>query len=131
MSTRERLASYKPTVLEVPMPEMDAVFHVRQLRASDQLRWSAAVKHAYAELGEGDPLIDQIAALLEMTLCEPDGTLVYPEQGFSWADLGDMPWDLAQRLYVTAMEVNGMRAEDQASAEGNSEPTPTEGLHIA
>ncbi len=132
-TTRERLACYKVKVLAVPMPEMGdgEVFHVKQILAVEQLRWFADVRKVDAA-GDSDPMmIDQMAELLELTLCEPDGTRLFAPDEFGWDCLGDMTWDLVQRLNTAALEVNGMREEDQASAEGNSEPTSHGDLRIA
>lgn len=132
VSTRERLASYKAKVLAVAMPEIgdDAVFHVKQISAVEQLRWSSDVQAA-GKSDDDELKIEQNRAFLEMTLCEPDGARLFGPGEFDWACLGDMTWDLMHRLNTAAFEVNGMREEDQASAEGNSGPTAPGDLRIA
>lgn len=102
------LAKAKPRIIEVQVPEWDGTVYLREITAGQRDQFDAW------QLAQTDDtrFRDIRARLLVMSLCDADGNLMFSISEIT--TVSDFPASVVNRLWESAIDLNGMRPGGEA-----------------
>lgn len=114
-SLRKLVRDYRPKILRVKVPELEDVWHVRELRGPEWVQVSDQLKE-WDEADQGH------AYFASMVVCDEQGTPVFAEEDVPW--LAELPGPVLARIWTIAGDLNHLTARAEEATRKNS---PTSG----
>ena len=120
-------------IVRVDLPEMGCAVNVKVMSGLEQMQWVSAFNKA-KESGIENRAVDAMAMLLMHTLCDAEGSYMFPPEGFDGPDpldaspihnaedvekLRQIPATVIMKLATIAQRVNGLTDADIEALEGN------------
>lgn len=111
---RKLVKDYRPKILRVEVPELEDVWHVRELRGPEWV-------HVSDQLKEWDEAEQGHAYFASQVVCDDQGTPVFGEDDVPW--LAELPGPVLARIWTLAGDLNHMTARAEEGTRKNSLPS--------